>query len=190
MKKRKAANPHSKLMNLARGPLAYHILLGSFALALFVVSGCGQTNGYSNESLFDEDVRNVYVEMFDNQSFWRGVEYELSDALAKRIEAETPYKIVSSKEQADSIISGRVSSIGQSTITLEREVGRALEREVRLRAVVNWENLKTGDLLIDTKSVDASASYSALQMQSFKYASSLAANKLAQRIVELMENKW
>ncbi|MHC4193902.1 MAG: LPS assembly lipoprotein LptE [Planctomycetota bacterium] len=190
MKKGKVANPHSRFTNLACGSFAYHMLLGSLALALFAVSGCSQTNGYSNESLFNEDVRNVYVEMFDNQSFWRGVEYELTDALAKRIEAETPYKIVSSKDQADSIISGRVSSIGQSTITIEREAGRALEREVQLRAVVDWENLRTGDLLIDSKSVDASASYSALQMQSFKYASSLAANKLAQRIVELMENKW
>jgi len=128
--------------------------------------------------------------MFDNQTFWRDVEYDLTDALAKRIEAETPYKIVSSRDRADTIISGQVISIDQVMLTTERETARALELEVELRAVVNWKNLKTGQLLIDNREVIASASYSSFQMQDFKYASSLAANKLAQRIVELMEKPW
>ena len=147
-------------------------------------------SGYSNESLFPEEVRSVYVEMFDSRSFRRGVEYELSDVLAKRIEAETPYKIISSRDRADTIISGQILSIGESWISTEREVGRALEKEVEVRAVVNWKNLKTGELLIDNQSVSASASYSEWQNQGFRYASTLAANNLARRIVELMEKEW
>jgi len=147
-------------------------------------------SGYSNESLFPEEVRSVYVEMFDSRSFRRGVEYELSDALAKRIEAETPYKIISSRDRADTVISGQILSIGESWVSSEREVGRALEKEVEVQAVVNWKNLKTGELLIDNQSVSASASYSEWQNQSFRYASTLAANNLARRIVELMEKEW
>ena len=147
-------------------------------------------SGYSNESLFPEEVRSVYVEMFDSRSFRRGVEYELSDALAKRIEAETPYKIISSRDRADTVISGQILSIGESWLSSEREVGRALEKEVEVRAVVNWKNLKTGELLIDNQSVSASASYSEWQNQGFRYASTLAANNLARRIVELMEKEW
>ncbi len=130
------------------------------------------------------------MEMFDSRSFRRGVEYELSDALAKRIEAETPYKIISSRDRADTVISGQILSIGESWVSTEREVGRALEKEVEVRAVVNWKNLKTGELLIDNRSVSASASYSEWQNQSFRYASTLAANNLARRIVELMEKEW
>ncbi len=130
------------------------------------------------------------MEMFDSRSFRRGVEYELSDALAKRIEAETPYKIISSRDRADTIISGQILSIGESWVSTEREVGRALEKEVEVQAVVNWKNLKTGELLIDNQSVSASASYSEWQNQSFRYASTLAANNLARRIVELMEKEW
>jgi len=154
--------------------------------------GCAEMSGYSNELLFPKDVSSVYVEMFDNRSFWRGAEYELTDALAKRIEAETPYKIISSRDRADTVISGQILSIGQSVLTSERETGRALEREVELRAVVNWKNLKTGELLIDNRSVSASASYSELQTlyQDFDYASALAANNMARRIVELMEEEW
>jgi hypothetical protein len=146
--------------------------------------------GYSNESMFPEDVRSVCLEMFDNQTFRRGVEYELSDALAKRIEVDTPYKIVSDTDRADSVISGQIVSIGELALSTDRDIGTVLEREVELRAVVNWKNLKTGQLMIDHVKVSASASYSAYQRQDFKYASALAANNLALKIVEQMERKW
>jgi len=152
--------------------------------------GCTEISGYSNESLFPREVSSVCLEMFDNQSFRRGVEYELSDALAKRIEAETPYKIISSRDRADSIINGQIVSIDESVLSIEREVGRALEKEVQLTAVVSWKNLKTGELLIDNQSVSASATFSEFQKQDFSYASALAANNLAQKIVELMQKKW
>jgi len=164
----------------------------SYALVLFILGFCGCTemSGYSNESLFPEDVGSVYVEMFDNQSFRRGVEYELTDALAKRIEAETPYKVISSRDRADTVISGQIVQVSESVLSSERQTGRALEKEVELRAVVDWKNLKTGELLIANRSVSASASYSEWQKQGFSYASTLAANNLARRIVELMEKKW
>ena len=152
--------------------------------------GCSGFEGYSNESMFAEDVQSVYVEMFDNESFRRGVEYKLTEAVSKRIEAETPYKIVSNRSRADTLISGYITSAGEATLVAERETGRSLEKDVDLSAVVSWKNLKTGELLIDGTQVSASASYSEWQNQSFDYASSVAVNKLAQQIVELMEKPW
>ena len=152
--------------------------------------GCAEIGGYSNKSLFPQGISSVCLEMFDNQSFRRGVEYELSDALAKRIETETPYKIISSRDRADTLISGQIVSIDESLLSIEREVGRALEKEVQLTAMVSWKNLKTGELLIDNQSVSAEATFSEFQKQDFKYASTVAANNLARKIVELMERKW
>ncbi|MBN2592099.1 MAG: hypothetical protein JXA81_01230 [Sedimentisphaerales bacterium] len=152
--------------------------------------GCNGLAGYSNESVFPQDVRSVCLKMFDNQTFRRGVEYELSDALAKRIEVDTPYKIVSDSDRADSVMSGQIVSIGEIALSIDREVGAVLEKEVELRAVVNWKNLKTGQLMMDQLKVSASASYSKYQQQDFKYASNIAANNLARKIVEQMERKW
>ena len=168
------------------------VLLCSCALvhSILRLCGCTEMGGYSNESLLPEEVGTVYLQMFDNRSFRRGVEYQLSDALAKRIEAETPYKIVTGRERADTVISGQIAQVSESVLTMERQMGRALEKEVRLKAVVNWKNLKTGELLIDSESVTAEATYSEYQMQDFGYASTLAANNLARKIVELMERKW
>jgi len=194
MKKEKIINDHNKSINHRCVKHSYLVRLCSCALVLLIMlwcfAGCSQMSGYSNDPLYHENVSSVYVQMFDNRTFWRDVEYDLTDALAKRIEAETPYKIVSSRDRADTIISGQIVAIDQVMLTVERETGRALEKEVELRAVVNWKNLKTGQLLIDNRTVIVSASYSDFQMQDFKYASSLAANKLAQRIVELMEKPW
>ncbi len=159
----------------------------SFVLA---TGGCAGSTGYSNASLFPADIENVYVEMFDNRSFRRGQEYTFSNALAKRIEAETPYKIVSDRDRADSVISGQLVAVGESILTLERELGRALEKEVVITAVVNWKSLKTGRLMINNQTVTAAASYSEFQGQDFTYASTVAANKLAQDVVQLMENPW
>jgi hypothetical protein len=168
------------------------VLLCSYALVLciLVFCGCAEMSGYSSESLFPEEVGSVCLKMFDNKSFRRGVEYELSDALAKRIEAATPYKIISSEDRSDTVMSGQITSVGESVLSTERESGRPLEREVRLSVVVNWKDLKTGNLLIDNESVTVSASYSPYQDQDFTYGSALAANNLARRIVELMEKQW
>jgi len=166
------------------------LLLVASALAASALAGCAAPAGYSNDSLYPEEIRSVCLEMFDNRSFRRGVEYTLSDALAKRIETMTPYKIVSSKDRADSVISGQLISIHESSLTMERELARPLEKEVVLTATVNWKNLNTGQLMINSRTVTATASYSDFQNQDFTYASALAANKLAQKIVELMETNW
>jgi hypothetical protein len=176
-------NPAKKQM------IVFMISAALIAGAILSLCGC-EGGGYSSESLFPADVETVYVEMFDNQSFRRGVEYELTDALAKRIESQTPYKIVSSRDRADTVISGQLTSVNESIISMERDIGRPVEKEVQLWAVVNWKNLKTGELLIDGRTVGASASYSEWQNQGFGYASGLAANNLANKIVELMEKKW
>ena len=164
------------------------VLVCTFSWLLFC--GCAEMTGYSNQSLFPADVGSVCLEMFENKSFRRGVEYKLTDALAKRIEAATPYKIISSKDRADSVMSGQIVQINELVLSVERETGLPLEKELLLKAVVNWKNLKTGQLLIDNKSVTSQATYSTFQNQDFSYASALAANNLARRIVELMEKEW
>ena len=169
--------------------LSARVLL-CFLASCLGLCGCAELAGYSNEPLFPQDVSSVCLDMFDNRTFRRGVEYELSDALAKRIELETPYKIVSDADRADTVMSGQILSMWELPLSTDREIGTVLEREVELRAVVNWKNLKTGQLMIDHQLVSASASYSTYQKQDFKYASTLAANNLARKIVELMEGKW
>ncbi|MHC4638509.1 MAG: LPS assembly lipoprotein LptE [Planctomycetota bacterium] len=166
------------------------ILSAGMFVAALCLSGCGGSSGYSNEPLYPDQINTIYVKMFDNQGMRRGIEYKLSEALAKRIEVETPYKIVTSMDRADTVISGYISGVGETMLTTERQTGQPLEKEVELRVIVNWKNLKTGEFLIENLPVSSSASYSEWLSQSFDYASAEASNKLARRIVQLMEKPW
>lgn len=158
-----------------------------FLAALALIAGC---SGYSNQSLYSQDVKSVYVEMFENTTFRRDIEYELTDAIAKRIEAETPYKIISDRSRADTIISGKITSLSASTISIEPETGRAIEIQAEVIANFNWKNLRTGEYLVENTDVSAAAGYVQFQEQGFGNAAKVAVARLAERIVELMQTEW
>lgn len=168
------------------------IKVAVIAAAALCLCGCTRdwAASYSNEWPYPDEVGSVYVEMFDSTSFRRGHEYDLTDAVCKRIEAQTPYKVVSDRSRADTLLSGHISAIGEAVLSGERQTGRPLEREFRMQAVISWKNLQTGDFLIDNQQVAGSVSFSTLQEQGRAYASSVAANRLAERIVEMMQSKW
>jgi hypothetical protein len=151
-----------------------------------VLVGC---QGYSNSWLHRQDVNTVYVEMFENNSFRRGYEYILTDAICKRIEAQTPYKIVSDRNVADTILSGS-ASVGVGVLAGNRWTGRPLEQEALVSVVVTWKNLKTGQVLVDNQTVYGSASYASGLGQTVDYSIEMAVNKAAQKTVELMEKPW
>lgn len=151
------------------------------------IAGC---SGYSNESLYSQDVKSVYVEMFDNTTFRRDVEYNLTDAIAKRIESETPYKIISDRNRADTVISGQITSLGASAITMEPETGRVIENQAQVMAVFSWKNLRTGEFIVENSEVTAAVSYVQLQQQGFGNATTVAVARLAERIVEQMQIEW
>jgi hypothetical protein len=155
-------------------------------VAVLIVFGCG---GYTNRWPYPEQIRTVYVEMFDNSDFRRGYEYQLTDAICKQIEAQTPYKIVSDRNLADSILSGTLQT-GQGVLTTDRYTGRPLEQEALVRVTFTWKDLRTGQVLVNQETVTASESYSAFLNQDFEYSAARAVNKAAQRLVERMETGW
>ena len=162
---------------------------GLFSIFAVMLTAGGCLKGYSNESLYRNDISTVYVEMFDTSSYRRGVEVDFTDALCKRIELETPYKILSDKNRADSIISGNIT-ITNSTLSLERETGRALENELTVEADFSWKNLRTGELIMENEPASAAVAYSSLLNQGENYSTAQAASRLAKRVVELMQKDW
>ena len=163
---------------------------GLVMLALITLNSSCKMSGYSNKSLFPEDINTICLKMFDNRTFWRNIEYDLTDALAKQIEVSTPYKIISDNDLADTVMTGQITDVSKSVLMTDRDTGMAQEIELTIRAIVSWKNLKTGDLLCDNMEIIASGSYSTALGQNQAYASKLAANKLALKIIKLMENKW
>ena len=165
--------------------------IGLAGLVTILIGICGcDYQGYESAWLHTDEISTVYVEMFENKTFRRGQEYNFTDALVKRIENDTPYKIVSDRSRADSIITGYLASIKGGVLTGERETGRPLEKDLEITAVVSWKNLKTGALYLDNRSAVASAGYTEWLAQGPTYAADLAVNRLAEKTVEMMEKQW
>jgi hypothetical protein len=158
-------------------------LIGACGLSL---TGC---QGYHNDWPYPQEIQTVYVEMFDTSSFRRGHEFTLTDAICKRLEAQTPYKIVSDRSVADSVLSGRMG-IGTGVLATDYYSARPLEQETTVHVSVTWKNLKTGQLMLEGKEVYASSTYSDPMGQTFEYSIDRAVNKAAVRVVELMETPW
>ena len=50
--------------------------------------------GYTTRPNYDECIKTVYVPIFDNKTFRRGMEFDLTRAVIREIEAKTPFKVV------------------------------------------------------------------------------------------------
>src|SRR5947209_6289586 len=76
------------------------------ALAAILLPSCGWDGhfcilGYTTRPNYDAGVKTVRVPMFQNTTFRRGIEFELTKAVVREIESKTPYKVVSASCAAD-----------------------------------------------------------------------------------------
>jgi len=108
------------------------------AAAMMHGSGCASdpAAGYSTRSLHSESLRTIAVPIFRNDTFDRGVEFALTEAVIKEIESRTRYK-VTTQTRADSILSGRVSRVERRQLSRSRLTG--LGEEVAYLVTIDFE---------------------------------------------------
>jgi hypothetical protein len=149
-------------------------------------SGCG----YSTKPPFREDVQTVHVEMFQTREFRRDLEFELTEALVKRIEQDTPYRIAD-KSEADTLFTGEVLEVLQNV--LGNQFGTDQPRELGATIVVRyrWQDQRTGEILVDRPRFVHMVSYIPPVGESFdKGVRVRGLDQMAERIVETMETDW
>jgi hypothetical protein len=97
--------------------------------------------GYSLGSRARPNIKTVRVTIFRNTTFFRDVEYELTQAVIKRIEDTTPYKVVNGP--ADAELLGTVK-VGASHVLLQNELNQARNRDFTLVVEVSFVDTRTG----------------------------------------------
>ena len=149
------------------------------------VIGCG----YSNRRPFRTDISTVHVEIFHSREFRRELEFQLTEALVKRIEMDTPYR-VAPRQTADALLTGEVLSVLNRSFgddfdkDLPREIGSTMAVRFRLT------DMRTGDILLDRPRFVYQTSYIPPVGETFKTGMVRAIDGLAERIVEAMETHW
>ena len=115
-----------------------------------MLAGCG----YTANPPFRNDVHTVAVPPYRNQTFYQGVEFDLTEAFKKEIEAHSPYKVTGT-DTADTIVRGTIVRVTQSTLTQTTTGGLPQELEVQYVVDFQWTNARTGQSLVDQKGVVA-----------------------------------
>jgi hypothetical protein len=168
------------------------LTIAAFAATL-LLSGCGYSADREKvvrmTNSKNDRIRTVALDVFQTKEFRRDLETQLTEALAKRIEGQTPFKLAK-KDRADTILTGEIIEVRQSTIG--REFRTLTPRETAATVIVSfqWKDLRTGEVLMDRPRFVQTVDYVKPLGEDFYHASQRAMDRLAQRIVEQMESDW
>jgi hypothetical protein len=162
------------------------LILAAAASICGLSSGCG----YSSKRPFPSDIETVHVEMLHSREFRRDLEFHLTEALIKRIEMDTPYRIAN-KEQADSIFSGEILEVRQSALGHQFTTGQPREMGASVVMRFRWVNQNTGEILAERPRFVHMDTYIPPVGESFTTGVAIRAlDRMAERIVEAMETQW
>jgi len=161
------------------------------------LSGCTNadpTRGYTQASQYRQGIKTVAVPIWRRGAgeFRRDLEIRLTQALVRRIEAETPYKVVDNARNPDTVLTGTLRSVRQQVLSFDPRTGTAREIQVLMTVDFTWTDLRTGEILVRKKNFRAAAEYipPAPYSEDFFAGSEDVLNKLARRIVEQLAEPW
>jgi hypothetical protein len=126
------------------------LLVACLGFAAAGLAGCASDGhfdvlGYTTVPPYERSIRTVYVPIFENVTFRRGLEFELTRAVIREIEAKTPYKVASCRENADTELLGKIVNRNKSVI-LHNKIGEIREGELTLAVELTWKDLRPGHL--------------------------------------------
>ncbi|MBN1941973.1 MAG: hypothetical protein JW849_01650 [Phycisphaerae bacterium] len=164
---------------------------------LLVALACGligcEPMGYTARNAYRKNIRTVAVPIWTRGKdiYRREVEIRLTEAIAKRVELDTPYKITN-RQKADTLLTGTIDKIEQATTSFNPDTGVPREIAVTFHVSFQWEDLRSGAILVKKEDFPVSAVYlpTAPFNEDFFLGSEDLMERLARRIVETMEADW
>ncbi|HEV3021721.1 MAG TPA: LPS assembly lipoprotein LptE [Pirellulales bacterium] len=165
--------------------LPFVLSLGAFA------QGCA---GYriGARSLYPPDIQTVYVPIIDSKSYRRFLGERLTEAVVKRIEEVTPFKVVHTPN-ADSVLACAIVS-DVKRMVMETPTDEMREGQIAFQITVVWTNRRgaavTPSTTVPLPTVDQSANMFPEIGQSVSTAQQQTIDRLAKQIVGMMESPW
>ncbi len=171
-----------------------------FLPALLLVSGCyyhqsgsddgsAAQKGYAWHSLYRQDVQTVSVPIFVNKSFTRGIEFSLTQAVVKQLEANAPYKVVSSS-RSDTVLEGEIVAVQTRTLSSGSRNALPQEQLSSLRVNFIWKDLRNGKILTERRNFDVAATFYPTLGEGRFVGQQEAVQRLALAIVQELQADW
>ncbi|MDR2344565.1 MAG: LPS assembly lipoprotein LptE [Planctomycetaceae bacterium] len=178
-------------------PYRIGIIFFCLVTAAILISGC-RTLGYNVgiKSPYGDDVRTIYVPIFKSTVIQRDLAERLTEAVCKRIESRTTYKIVS-KPTADSVLDGKIV-LRSRGVALSNGYNDPRQVIENLFVEVRWQDRRNRDLLefdpiawnVDNARLSVSEYLVPEFGQSELTAEQAEIDKIANQIVNMMELPW
>lgn len=166
-----------------------------FVVLTLCYIGCASYRA-GNATLFNPNIRTIYIPVVRNDTFRTTLGVELTEALVKAVELRTPYKVVADPS-ADSTLTCRVANDSKRVITETRtDEPRALDAQLTVE--LTWLD-RRGNLLMENRFVPpgefAFLFSQTIQFvpeggQSISTAYQQAIEQMADEIVNQMEARW
>jgi len=102
--------------------------------------------GYTTQPNYDTNIHTVYVPIFENRTFRKGIEYDITRAVVRAIEQYTPYKVVCNCDKADTELLGKVIVFNKAILN-RNQLNEVREAETVLTVEVVWRDRRTGEIL-------------------------------------------
>jgi hypothetical protein len=170
-------------------------LIPLLLLALTGTTGCANYR-IGERSLYAPDIQTVYVPMIPSGSYRRFLGEWLTEAIVKRIEQVTPYKVVNTPD-ADSVLKVRIITDTKQTL-MESFTDEPREQALTLQIAADWLN-RNGQQLGQPVNVPLPSTLNSINQasnifpelgQSTVSAEMQDVQRLAQQIVSMMEAPW
>lgn len=182
-----------KLFRTGFGRLVF-TLCGAGAL-LVLAPGCASNpnDGYTvgNSSAYDDSIRTVYVPVFANSTFAKGLEFELTDAVVKEIQRVTPWKVTSSG-LADTQLEATITDAELRRISTQRESGVTQEQAVQITVAFAFRDVRTGRTIVGRENFSASDTFVPANpvKERLEVGENAAIQRMARDIVKELRSSW
>lgn len=153
------------------------------AFVFVLASGCG----YSQKSLISRKINSIYIPIFDNDTFHRGIEFDLTKAVKDEIMSRTSLRIVQ-KDSADTVLSGTVRDVKESALSQGND--NIVEGQVRIFADITLLDRRTERVLISRSNLNGAAEYLVKRGENVQSATEEGIANLAKIIVNNLEEEW
>ena len=153
-----------------------------------VAAACGGC-GYSTDRPFRSGIKTVHVEMIESREFRRELEFQLTEALVKRIEMDTLYRIAPLRT-ADTLFTGEILEVRQRVFGDDFDTGLPREKGATIIVRYRWKDLRTGQVMVERERFPYSVEYIPPVGETFAKGMVRGLDGLSEAIVETMETDW
>jgi hypothetical protein len=129
------------------------------------------------------------VPVFTTKDFRRGIEFRLTEAVIKQLEAHAPYKVVP-KERADTILEGQVTSVRVGTLSKDFQTNLPREQELVVTIDLTWKDLRSGKILMQRRGLQQDGTFYPSLGEGEWTGAQQAIERFALAIVQEMQADW